>query len=86
MLPAWTANLWNPDLPAFEYSYYLYFMESESKFRPDILQVVDLLSFDKLYSGPMIQELFNLNSSDFKEQFYWDDKNLLEEYIRFVVI
>lgn len=61
-------------------------MESTCKFRPNLTQIVDLLSFDKLFNGQMIQELWTMNETSFKEWFYWDNQDVLKEYLRYIVI
>ena len=61
-------------------------MESTCKFRPNLEQIVDLLSFDKLFNGQMIQELWTMEEGKFREWFYWDNQEMLKEYLRFIVI
>ena len=47
----------------------------------------DLLSFDGLFNGPLVQNLTIMtNQTLFEELFYWKNKTLLMDYIRFITI
>lgn len=53
----------------------------------DYLRVADILSFNKLYSVPGVQDLLiELNSTKFEEKYYWNNATLLLGYMRFLTI
>lgn len=52
-----TVNAWNSSLQPYEYSYYLDYVNSSSKFRPESDKLAQLLSFDFLFSGTRVQEM-----------------------------
>ena len=50
-------------------------------------KIAGLLSFDKFYSVPGMQDLLlEKNPDKFYEKYNWKNKTLLTEFIRFVVI
>lgn len=55
--PSTTINTWNSSIPAFEYNDYLNFVGSNSTFRPNFTELLQLLSFDFLFSPLRIQQM-----------------------------
>lgn len=48
---------------------------------------MDLLSFDKLFSGSMVMELLlEQNKTRFEELYYWKDMDLFKNFIKFVTL
>jgi hypothetical protein len=82
-----TLNSWFPDIPAFEYSYFLHMIGNDSTYRPNITDLKQQLSFDCLFSGPVIQEmLLEKNRTRFIETYNWSEPELLFSYLKFVAI
>lgn len=52
---AQTVKAWNSDFPEYEYTWFLDLIGSNSTWRPSLTNMVELVSFDCLFSGPVIQ-------------------------------
>jgi hypothetical protein len=87
---SWTAHDWNPELQEWEYRHFLdvaYGDPSLDKTTLNESQLTDLLSFNKLFNGPMVQNLTLIQDpAFFTRLFHFTNKTLLTEYIRFVTI
>jgi hypothetical protein len=63
---SYTGRQWNPDLPEWEYRQYLdsalLDIGADKQIYSDYLRLADLLSFDKLFIIPKVQDLWLLNN------------------------
>ena len=51
------------------------------------LQLIDLLSFDKLFSASMVMELMiEKDPKQFEKLYYWKNMTLLKTFVKFITI
>ena len=86
-----TGHHWNDSLAEWEYRHFLTEVylspDFDSKKYTNLTRLTDLLSFDKLFSVAMIQNIFlNQNETKFTELYYLGNRSLAMEYIRFITI
>ena len=86
-----TGHHWNNNLAEWEYRHFL----NEVHFSPDfdpknydnVTRLADVLSFDKLFSVGMIQNItLGTDDSLFEKLFYFTNRTLTLDYIRFITI
>lgn len=82
-----TVTAWNSNLKEYEYNYFLDFVKSNSTFRPVPDKLVQLLSFDFLFSGTRVQEMMlQKDDAKFEEIYYWKEPKPLKSYIKYMLI
>jgi hypothetical protein len=77
-------------LPPWEYRHFLAIAYDDPWYDQQQItysQAVDLLSFDKLFSNPMVQNMHLVYTEDkFTELFYWKNQTLVKEWIRYFML
>lgn len=82
-----SVHAWNADIPEFEYTWFLDYIGSNSTFRPTLTNMVELVSFDCLFSLPVIQEMMiERDDKNFERRYNWSEPALLRSYLKFLVI
>ncbi len=81
---------WNENLAEFEYKNFLKEAFGNESLDTQVFsekQLIDLLSFDKLFSASMVMELMIENDPiNFEKLYYWKNMTLLKTFVKFVTV
>ena len=85
-----TGKDWNKDLAEFEYKNFLKAAFGNESLDSQVLterQLIDLLSFDKLFSASMVMELMiEYDPVSFEKLYYWKNMTLLKTFVKFITV